>query len=723
MKYLQQTQSYSDYRGLKKKIRKDKDGPSTSESRIGLAEPPEPAHFAGEQAEAPSTSRARHDIAMGLGELPIRRKSTFSKKTSHDPDASLSSTHSNRPLSNMKKSKDQTSRGILARANSAFRTSSASISLRELIPILSPQDSAFVDALDREVEKIETFYDARKREMETRTKVIKAQLTELEVHHQRFHEAQARNVNHNPLTSALHFTSKLMAHGPALVPSSSSGSENEEDSSMSKSKRELADTEQRGEPSRNSLDQRPSAGRDDLNPEDYENAKKKLQKAVIEHYRSAVVVLMWTGDASKLSGKPQTQSTILNITGFRKALKKFEKLTRVPLQYAYMTERVEPSSFASDKTLRGILDEMEGLYTDHFAHGDKKRAKTRLKTGRVSKTHHYSTFRSGLFLGAGIPALVAGIVASFQPETRAQIPNWDGLLFAYGVISIPVFFSLLVGVNLLVWKLDPRTRLDHREYFEIPSLLFVTLSYAFWLSFSLIGAPSISPDVWPLVWLGFTVVIMLDPFNVFFKSSRFWLVKSVLKLLVPGMRRVEFTDFWMGLIFTLADLYVFACSYARGFDNWRKCGSTSKAWPAAFALAMLPLLIRVIQSGKRYFDSRLGTHLINGGKYLSGIIYYLTYYVWRHQGMIHTSVSGLSLTLPLGSIHNKSFVICQPEMYIQLFLVGFIEMLRRWQWNFFRLENEHLGNMDQYRVTREVPLPYSFDEEEGRTGDTTDEDS
>lgn len=27
-----------------------------------------------------------------------------------------------------------------------------------------------------------------------------------------------------------------------------------------------------------------------------------------------------------------------------------------------------------------------------------------------------------------------------------------------------------------------------------------------------------------------------------------------------------------------------------------------------------------------------------------------------------------------------------------------------------RLENEHLGNVDQYRVTREVPLPYSFDD-------------
>lgn len=40
-----------------------------------------------------------------------------------------------------------------------------------------------------------------------------------------------------------------------------------------------------------------------------------------------------------------------------------------------------------------------------------------------------------------------------------------------------------------------------------------------------------------------------------------------------------------------------------------------------------------------------------------------------------------------------------------------------------RLENEHLGNMDQYRVTREVPLPYSFDEaaHESDGGDEDDE--
>ena len=39
-----------------------------------------------------------------------------------------------------------------------------------------------------------------------------------------------------------------------------------------------------------------------------------------------------------------------------------------------------------------------------------------------------------------------------------------------------------------------------------------------------------------------------------------------------------------------------------------------------------------------------------------------------------------------------------------------------------RLENEHIGNTDQYRVTREVPLPYSFDEVEHESDDEADED-
>jgi len=51
-----------------------------------------------------------------------------------------------------------------------------------------------------------------------------------------------------------------------------------------------------------------------------------------------------------------------------------------------------------------------------------------------------------------------------------------------------------------------------------------------------------------------------------------------------------------------------------------------------------------------------------------------------------------------------------------------LEMLRRILWNFFRVENEHIGNADQYRVTREIPLPYSFDNIEPRDDSDNDED-
>jgi hypothetical protein len=45
-----------------------------------------------------------------------------------------------------------------------------------------------------------------------------------------------------------------------------------------------------------------------------------------------------------------------------------------------------------------------------------------------------------------------------QPETRAAIPMWDGLMLVYATFFVPVFFSLIVGLNLLVWS---RSRINH----------------------------------------------------------------------------------------------------------------------------------------------------------------------------------------------------------------------------------------------------------------------
>ena len=77
----------------------------------------------------------------------------------------------------------------------------------------------------------------------------------------------------------------------------------------------------------------------------------------------------------------------LNMIGFRKALKKFEKIAKVrivvvswllsaqrlqsplqiPAQQAYTVEKIEPNTFASSATVQDLLKEIEELYATHFS--------------------------------------------------------------------------------------------------------------------------------------------------------------------------------------------------------------------------------------------------------------------------------------------------------------------------------------------------------------------
>ncbi|KAI0760360.1 EXS-domain-containing protein [Fomes fomentarius] len=265
-----------------------------------------------------------------------------------------------------------------------------------------------------------------------------------------------------------------------------------------------------------------------------------------------------------------------------------------------------------------------------------------------------------------------------------------------------------------------------------------------------------------------------------FKSSRWWLIRNVSRLLTSGAHRVEFADFWMGdqfcsLIFTLSNLYFVGCVYATGIDsNWRRCTTNAgPRWGVAFLLASLPLLARLVQSIKRYVDSGLTTHLINGGKYGSGIVFYLFYFLWRAHGglrgpfFVAWCVFATNYSLYAGAwdllmdwsllrphahypllrndlLYSNSipfyyFAIVSnilgrfiwvfyipekgPNFVLRTFIAGLVEVFRRWQWNFLRLENEHVGNVDQYRVTREVPLPYSYDDPSHDSDGDDDEDA
>lgn len=43
-------------------------------------------------------------------------------------------------------------------------------------------------------------------------------------------------------------------------------------------------------------------------------------------------------------------------------------------------------------------------------------------------------------------------------------------------------------------------------------------------------------------------------------------------------------------------------------------------------------------------------------------------------------------------------------------IVASLEIIRRGLWNFFRLENEHLNNVGNYRAFKSVPLPFDYND-------------
>jgi hypothetical protein len=45
-----------------------------------------------------------------------------------------------------------------------------------------------------------------------------------------------------------------------------------------------------------------------------------------------------------------------------------------------------------------------------------------------------------------------------------------------------------------------------------------------------------------------------------------------------------------------------------------------------------------------------------------------------------------------------------------IYIIALIEILRRFQWNFFRVEIEHIHNCEQYQVIPELPLPFATTE-------------
>lgn len=291
----------------------------------------------------------------------------------------------------------------------------------------------FLKFLDKELNKIETFYKMKETEAGERLRILRQQLHEMR--DRRLEEVliiqraknlakrdQARlgsdngegssneyNLGHerslsaalkwmHPLESAIGGPRLLQnPKAPDFIGGSSSGSPSEQRQGYSQT-----------DSWRDFTRRPPNQG--DV---PYRSAKKKLRLALQEFYRGLELLKSFA---------------LLNRTAFRKINKKYDKAVKARPTGRYMSEKVNKAWFVQSEVLENQIVAVEDLYARYFERGNHKVAVGKLRTKHLRPEDYTgSIFRNGLLIAAGSVFGMQGVIrgaellSSSDPTKKVQV--------------------------------------------------------------------------------------------------------------------------------------------------------------------------------------------------------------------------------------------------------------------------------------------------------------
>ncbi|XBI01713.1 hypothetical protein VPH35_130422 [Triticum aestivum] len=261
--------------------------------------------------------------------------------------------------------------------------------------------------------------------------------------------------------------------------------------------------------------------------------------------------------------------------------------------------------------------------------------------------------------GASVPAVVGMPSPLFLWRFKAILflvwglccckIGWDSVmrmsadlrdLFLYEVFLYynPLFLVALMiwlwGVNLWVFAQSSvnyvkvfdlaQTHLSHREIWRCATwlTLIVPTSMTAYLYLYSHGEVSLAASQ-PVLLYAILLIVLLSPFDMFYLSSRFYFLRTMLRIILP-LQAITFPDFFLADIFTsmskvFSDLERSVCRMVNRqvatiawFEADSICGSHSIAIPLVL---VLPYLCRFFQCLRQYKDTKEKSCLLNALKY------------------------------------------------------------------------------------------------------------
>nr|KJB49374.1 hypothetical protein B456_008G116200 [Gossypium raimondii] len=297
-----------------------------------------------------------------------------------------------------------------------------------------------------------------------------------------------------------------------------------------------------------------------------------------------------------------------------------------------------------------------------------------------------------------------------------------------------------------------QNHLTHREIWKCSTWLtiIVPTSMTAYLYLYSHGEVSLAASQPVILYIAFALVLVF-PFDIFYLSSRYFFLKTLWRIAFP-LQPISFPDFFLADILTsmakvFSDLERSACRMLHNqvatiawFEADSICGSHSVAIPLVL---VIPYIWRLMQCLRQYKDTKEKTTLFNALKYstavpvifLSALKYHVLpdrwTYVYHPLWLISSFVNSLysfywDVTRDWDlSVFTRIFKFNKPSWwsdllygqnwvyywvigsnlilrctwtyklsahlrhnYLTVFTITTLEMLRRFQWIFFRVENE-----------------------------------
>ncbi|KAI8964913.1 EXS-domain-containing protein [Daldinia sp. FL1419] len=368
-----------------------------------------------------------------------------------------------------------------------------------------------------------------------------------------------------------------------------------------------------------------------------------------------------------------------------------------------------------------------------------------------------------------LQGLVYGAQLLFDPNPVIR-EQTSYLMQIYGGYFLMLMLMFLFCLDCYMWTInkinypfifefDTRNNLDWRQLTSFPSFFLLLFGIFFWVNFTRYDGSEELYLYYPVILIAITLAILILPAPVLWHRSRQWFIYSHYRLFFAGLYPVEFRDFFLGdmycsLTYATSNVELFFCLYAHHWNNPVQCNSNNSRLLGFFSA--LPPVWRLLQCIRRYHDTKnVFPHLVNGGKYGMTIMSSVTLSMYRMRATdsnlglfvtfsimngIYTSIWDLFMDfsffqpdtrhrflrdilglkrrwlyyvimvidpiLRFSWIFYAIFTHNKQHSTIVSFLVGLAEVTRRGMWALFRVENEHCGNVAQYKASRDVPLPY-----------------